>query len=401
MVEATEINSGVVYVRGVARGAIYNLNDGKVYSVNSQACEVLEEYIATGNSSNTYVAHLMEMSLISGLFAPKEFTFVSPKKDLDFVWLELTEACNLRCRHCYEGDTHKDDPEESLSFDEWKDVIQQLKNVGCKEIEFIGGEPTVHPHFFELLEFAVSLGHNVDIYTNLQVFDYKLLHVIKEHDIVVHFSIYGDTAAMHDAITRRQGSFSKLTYWVGRLVENKIRVKPSITIMRENQDNIQGIFALLERMGIPKNHVAVDTVRATPMRDVRGMCCTDKEKDLSLRRKPSFRASRSFFNMARHVNTCLFGKLSIHPDGLVCPCEFSRDIVYGNVKSESISQILQSDALDDLWFLDYSKISTCKNCEYRFACHDCRMLSGRTGLYDKNPRCLYNPSVGEWDSGLG
>ena len=397
MTEVTEINPDIVYVRGITKGAIYNLNDGKVYSINSQACEILEEYIVTGNLSNTYLTRLKEMSLISDSFVPKEFAFVSPKKGLDFVWLELTEACNLHCCHCYEGDTHKDDPAQCLSFEEWKDVIRQLKSVGCKEIEFIGGEPTVYPHFFALLKFAVSLGHNMDIYSNLQAFDDKLLHVIKEHDIVIHFSIYGDTAVTHDAITRKQGSFSRLTYWVGTLIENKIRVRPSITIMRENQDNIQGIFTLLERMGIPKSQVAVDAVRATPMRSISGMCCIDKEKNLALRRKPNFSASKKFFNMARYVNTCLFGKFSIHPDGLVCPCEFSRDIAYGNVKSESISQILQSDTLDDLWFLDFSKISTCKSCEYRFACHDCRMLSGG-GFHDKNPRCLYNPSIGEWDS---
>ena len=37
MNDVMEINSNVVYVRGATRGALYNFNDGKIYSIDSDA----------------------------------------------------------------------------------------------------------------------------------------------------------------------------------------------------------------------------------------------------------------------------------------------------------------------------------------------------------------------------
>ena len=45
MLDEIEINDKVVYVRGFSRGAIYNLNDGNVYSINAEACKILEQFI--------------------------------------------------------------------------------------------------------------------------------------------------------------------------------------------------------------------------------------------------------------------------------------------------------------------------------------------------------------------
>lgn len=46
-----EINSNVVYVKGYKNGAIYNLNDGNVYSINAESCGVLEKAINSINFS--------------------------------------------------------------------------------------------------------------------------------------------------------------------------------------------------------------------------------------------------------------------------------------------------------------------------------------------------------------
>lgn len=398
MNDVMEINSNVVYVRGATRGALYNFNDGKIYSIDSDACKLIEAYLAGELQKDSFIEHLKEMSLIGDNYTPKKYAFPKPPSELNFVWLELTENCNLRCTHCYVGDMHYDNPNEILSLDQWEDVIRQLKDVKCKRIEFIGGEPTVYPYFEELLEFAVSIGHSVDIYSNLQTFNDKLIDYVKAHDIVVHFSIYGSSSITHDSVTRKNGSFKTLVYWLEKLVKNQVKVIPSVTIMRQNQDDISNIISLLQTMGIPVERMSIDVVRATTRRDIQGLAPETSEKNLALRRKPSFSTTKSSFHRAYYANTCLFGKFSIQPNGVVSPCEFSRDITYGNVKSESIAQILQSDTLKRLWFLDFSKIEQCKECEYRFACQDCRMVNGVDKLYKKNPRCLYNPLLGIWET---
>ena len=80
------------------------------------------------------------------------------------------------------------------------------------------------------------------------------------------------------------------------------------------------------------------------------------------------------------------------------PCEFEREFIYGNVKMHNINDIINSPRTLDKWFMDFTKIEGCKDCEYRYACKDCRPLgiSICGSMTSKNPRCLYDPYKGEW-----
>jgi radical SAM protein with 4Fe4S-binding SPASM domain len=390
-----EINDNVVYVKGVARGAIYNFSTGKVFSINSEACKIIEEYIRTQNRV-PFLDDLEKNGLIGNDFTPREYSFPEIKKELQFIWLELTEACNLRCIHCYEGDEHKDVAQERLSFEQWLSILDQLKQLKCKNIEFIGGEPTVYPHFFDLLRYACSIGHKVDIYSNLQHFSDELVDFIKQNKITVHFSIYGSNSQVHDTITGRQGSFEKTLYWAKKLVAAGIRIVPAITIMRQNQDDYDNTVHLLESIGMSLDTLSIDIPRSTTKRSCGYLAPSPQAARLAYKTRPNFFASKRMFDMAQMVNTCLFGKFCIQPNGNVSPCEFCRDIICGNTKNQSIEEILQSEQLNELWFLDYSKIEKCHSCEYRFACKDCRMTSSYKDIYKKSIRCFYDPELGEW-----
>ena len=115
-------------------------------------------------------------------------------------------------------------------------------------------------------------------------------------------------------------------------------------------------------------------------------------------RKPNFRTDRASFEKSRSANTCWHGKFSISTDGSVYPCEFERNILYGNIRQTSIAGLLKSDMIKKYWYFSFDEITPCRNCEYRFACKDCRpMAYGEHGcLTDQNPRCCYDPAAGKW-----
>ena len=392
-----EINKNVVYVKGEIRGAIYNLDDGNVYSINGDGCKILEKYISSSQQTDSdYLEDLKSRNLICESFIPREYKFKKIEKKINFVWLELTESCNLKCIHCYDGDEHRDNPSDKLTFDEWKDILNQLKELDCSKVQFIGGEPTVHPQFLDLLKYAVSIGLKVEIYSNLVLFNEELIAFIKNHNITIHFSLYGSNSRIHDSVTNIPGSFDKTIYWVKRLLEQNIKIIPAITIMNKNQDDYENIINLLKSLNVDMRLIAVDTPRSTEKRNVTHLIPTTKLKNISLRTRPNFSTTKAKFNKAYYVNTCLFGKFSIQPNGNVSPCEFSRNILYGNLRRDSLKEILQSEALDKFWFLDFSKIDGCNCCEYRFACKDCRMITIKNDLYAKNSRCMYDPKKGIW-----
>ena len=92
-----EINKNVVYVKGEIRGAIYNLEDGNVYSINEDGCKILEKYISNSQQTDSdYLEDLKSRNLICETFIPRKYKFKKIEKKINFVWLELTESCNLK-----------------------------------------------------------------------------------------------------------------------------------------------------------------------------------------------------------------------------------------------------------------------------------------------------------------
>ena len=88
---------------------------------------------------------------------------------LNFAWLEITQTCNLKCLHCYTGETHKQSS-NSLLVEDWINIIDQLFDTGCRRIQFIGGEPCIYPKIISLIDHAGVKGfESITIFTNATV----------------------------------------------------------------------------------------------------------------------------------------------------------------------------------------------------------------------------------------
>ena len=100
------------------------------------------------------------------------------------------------------------------------------------------------------------------------------------------------------------------------------------------------------------------------------------------------------FTEAQAHNTCLNRKLSIDTNGDVCNCP-TLPQRFGNVKETSLQAALQKTGFTDTWHLHKDQIATCKDCEFRYICTDCRAFVA--GKYDKPKKCGYNPYTAEWE----
>src|SRR5206468_1241322 len=72
---------------------------------------------------------------------------------------ELTYACNLSCVHCLSSSGRRD-PRE-LSTAECLAVIDELEQMQVFYVNIGGGEPTVRPDFWELVDYATA--HHVEV----------------------------------------------------------------------------------------------------------------------------------------------------------------------------------------------------------------------------------------------
>jgi MoaA/NifB/PqqE/SkfB family radical SAM enzyme len=128
------------------------------------------------------------------------------------IQLDITNACNLRCTHCYHSH-HKNSG--ALSLDGWFEVLEQyeqlLNNNQLKpSIVLCGGEPTTSPYLFPVLDkLNEKFGKPpVFILTNGTLLNSELLTAMKPYDVTFQVSLDGPDSKRHDAI-RGQGSFEK------------------------------------------------------------------------------------------------------------------------------------------------------------------------------------------------
>ena len=77
---------------------------------------------------------------------------------------ELTYACNLACVHCLSSSGRRD-PRE-LTTAECRAVIDTLQRMQVFYVNIGGGEPTVRPDFWELLDYATAHQVGVKFSTN-------------------------------------------------------------------------------------------------------------------------------------------------------------------------------------------------------------------------------------------
>lgn len=399
-----EINENVVYVKGVKNGAIYSFKDNKVYSINSEGCEIIEMVANNDiNSLNIQQKEFIEKLINLGIYNSNYeiHPYVEKKRIacLDMVWLEITQACNLKCLHCYEGDKHCS-AEHKMSVARWIEIINELGDMGISRVVVIGGEPCVSNNLIQILDELCKRKIKTTLFTNATLMSEQLLSfiVINRDWIEVKVSIYGHNKEVHDAITQVDGSFDMLIKNTSYLVENEVKVYAAVVVMKENENCFEELIDFVKNSHLI--YTRYDVIRNVFGGTQNEHTVTDKSIICKvMRNKPNFKTSKTNFDESLNFNSCWKGKMAITENGDVFPCVFERELVLGNVENTSIKELLYSENLLNCWECDWSKIDVCKDCEYRFACKDCRPLAKSTNgnHFAKNPRCTYNPYDAKWE----
>src|SRR5882757_5497651 len=118
---------------------------------------------------------------------------------------ELTYACNLACVHCLSS-SGKRDPRE-LSTRQCMDIIDELERMQVFYVNIGGGEPTVRPDFWELVDYATEHHVGVKFSTNGVRITPEVAARLAASDYVdVQISLDGASAEVNDAV-RGVGSY--------------------------------------------------------------------------------------------------------------------------------------------------------------------------------------------------
>lgn len=103
------------------------------------------------------------------------------------------------------------------------------------------------------------------------------------------------------------------------------------------------------------------------------------------------------FNESLFSNTCLSGKIAIDTDCNIKNCPSSIEIL-GNINTTSLFDSINNLHLKKLWGIKKDQIDVCKDCEYRYACTDCRVfIEDKENIFSKPLKCTYDPYKGIWN----
>ena len=94
-------------------------------------------------------------------------------------------------------------------------------------------------------------------------------------------------------------------------------------------------------------------------------------------------------------NGCLNRKISIDETGKVKNCP-SMTKEFGHINDTSLTTIAHDKDFQKPWNINKDSIDTCKDCEYRYICTDCRAYTTDGGLHSKPAKCQYDPYTGKW-----
>jgi mycofactocin biosynthetic radical S-adenosylmethionine protein MftC len=161
---------------------------------------------------------------------------------------ELTYACNLACVHCLSSSGRRD-PRE-LTTAECRAVIDTLQRMRVFYVNIGGGEPTVRPDFWELVDYATAHQVGVKFSTNGIKLDAAAARRLAASDYIdVQISLDGATAEINDAV-RGAGSYATATRAMANLAAAGFRgFKISVVVTRHNVSQLDEFKEIADQHG--------------------------------------------------------------------------------------------------------------------------------------------------------
>ena len=288
------------------------------------------------------------------------------------VW-NITRRCNLRCVHCYSDSDARFYPGE-LSWEQCRAVIDDLASFKIPALLLSGGEPLIHPQFFDIAEYAADQGVRLTLSTNGTLISPEVARRLREIGFAyVGISLDG-IGETHDRFRGREGAFDGAVNAFRHCRDAGQKVGLRLTLTRTTVQDLDRILDFIEEHEIPRvcfyhlvysgrghelesvspeaSRNAIDTILARTAAWVesdsnREVLTVDQPADgayiyLRLKQSNPDRAEETYRLLSWNGggrNGSGVGIANIDPQGKVHPDQFWQTVTLGSVKEAPFSRI--------------------------------------------------------------
>lgn len=329
------------------------------------------------------------------------------------VTWEITNDCNLRCRHCFLPDVGKRLPDE-LDTLQACHIVDNITDSGVESLLFSGGEPLLREDLLEIARHAAS-SLSLSLQTNGYFLEERAEQLKDVGFSQIQVSLDGASAETHDYL-RGKGSYERALKGITKCLDlGFTSVGIAATIHRRNYDELPQMIELALDLGADvfeagafiapsEGHQSSHLTLSAEQRQRMYEYLSQKQSQLGnvwsenphmvLVNSAAKEACVDPYKPAVGLG-CAAGILgcAITPSGKVIPCVGLR-IEIGDLRRERLSDTWKDAPLLKA-LRDRRRLKgKCEVCEYRYLCGGCRAAAyyASGDAMAQDPHCWHQPS---------
>lgn len=340
-----------------------------------EALSLLRNRLGSGHAASTELQDLLAE------VEDKSFYLTAPirdKSEFNCLKVNITEACNLRCTHCYRWSG--DALEHELSVPEWLRVVDEHVELGGDSLMIGGGEPLARKNrTIPVLTRAKHHGLRTVMLTNATLICPETAGLLVQLLDQLQVSIDGPTPQSHDGI-RGKGTFDTITRALSHFRGTSLFLIIAMTPLPETIETYErechtllknlhdwfGENVILKLGGVLLDGRDVHAIRGEPAR-VWSRRVSRLQHDL-MGSGWQAKLDAASYEPGVRITGCGFGQsMCVEADGNVLACDIAEDAVVGNVRDLHLSEI-QQRLQQRSGEVAVDKSPICSPCTLRYLC---------------------------------
>ncbi len=227
--------------------SVYRITQDELYELDDESFRFLKRCAFPGgcvSQDSAFIDYCVEEGLLTtGKIAiPRPPLMQAPQPSLRYLEMQITDVCNLRCKHCY----IQDNSGNELSLKQIRTALTEFEEMQGLRVLITGGEPLLHNKFGEINEMLPDFLLRKVLFTNGVLLAKENIKALKVDEIQV--SIDGLEHA-HDAM-RGTGTFKRAMAAVKHALDAGFAVSISTMVHQGNLSDFDAMERLFKDMSI-------------------------------------------------------------------------------------------------------------------------------------------------------
>ncbi len=324
--------------------------------------------------------------------------------ELSFLYIYLSDRCNLKCTHCWQSAPLSESGEHSdLKFYDCKKFLDDAIDLGLRNITLSGGEPLLNPEFHKFAEYFYENNIHMSMETNGMFIatNEKILETITKCKIFCAVSLDGVNPETHNKQRGNPQSYEQTVQSISLLDQAKVRYQIIMAVSKFNYHELVPLMDWIKENCRYCESLKINTInnlgRAEQMNE-RNLLF-DPEELVKVSEEVAALVGKYPFKIALHIdpvfisfknlmlnyscggNCGYVSSLSILANGNISICSLGKQVdkyIFGNVSMLNVKDLWKNNPiLADIHEDTHKKLKgICSNCIFKRQClGGCRAIA--------------------------